>query len=85
MWIEIDDAVWTAFKKSWAMLGVSEHEKLVFMLETQLWEESMSILNDTEKQSLDVPEAWVRDEIWIKKTNSADRFSSHGSNDHGEV
>jgi hypothetical protein len=27
--IEIDDDVWDLFKRSWALLGVREHEKLV--------------------------------------------------------
>jgi hypothetical protein len=30
--IEIDDDVWDLFKKSWVLLGVREHEKLVEML-----------------------------------------------------
>ena len=42
--IEIDDKVWSVFKKSWALLGVKTEEELIEMLECELQEESDAVI-----------------------------------------
>jgi hypothetical protein len=74
--IEIDDDIWDAYRRSWALLGVRGHEELVRILEIGLWEESNDVLYDGEKHLLsDEPEALVRRAIGIEKEN---KQSSHG-------
>jgi hypothetical protein len=48
--IEIDDEVWQVYKKSWALMGVRTEEKLIAYLEDDLWEKSLSVIEDSERQ-----------------------------------
>ena len=66
--IEIDDEVWSLYKKSWALMGVRTDEELFRMLEDQIWEECMNVIECAEKQLIDdTPEAYVQREIGLEK------------------
>jgi hypothetical protein len=66
--IEMDDAVWSKFKKSWALMGVRDHDKLIEMLEEQVKRESDSVIKDSETVLIDdTPEAYVQREIGLEK------------------
>lgn len=67
MKIEIDDEVWNLYRKSWALLGVRDHYKLVKMLEDQMWEESSTSIESSRRQLIDdTPEAYVQREIGLE-------------------
>ena len=51
MKIEIADKIWALYKKSWAILGVRDHEKLVEMLEDQMRRESDAVVEDSKLDS----------------------------------
>jgi hypothetical protein len=56
------------YKKSWALMGVRTEEKLIALLEDQLWEESLNVIEDSERQVIDdTPEAYVQREIGLEK------------------
>ncbi len=66
--IEVDDDVWEAISRAWAILGVREHDNLVRFLMQGLWEKANNMLDDAEKQLIsDEPEALVRRAIGIEK------------------
>lgn len=66
--IWIDDEVWEVFKRSWALCDVRTHEKLVRMLEVELWENSISVLEDAEVNLVgETPEAYALREIGREK------------------
>jgi hypothetical protein len=66
--IRIDDEVWEKFRSSWAMFGVKTEEKLIRMLEDQIWENSLDCLANAEKELIDdSPEAYFRREIGMEK------------------
>jgi len=66
--IDIDDEVWEAVTRAWALLGTRGHDALVRFLENRLWEECNDILDDGEKMLLsDEPEALVRRAKGIEK------------------
>jgi hypothetical protein len=66
--IYISDDVWEVYKKSWALMGIREHETLVRFLEDDLFERSMSVIDDAETHLLDdTPEAYVQREIGLVK------------------
>ena len=66
--IEIDDEVWQVYKKSWALMGVRTEEKLIAFLNDDLWEKSLSVIEDSERQLIDdTPEAYVQREIGLEK------------------
>lgn len=66
--IEIDDEVWQVYKKSWALMGVRTEEKLIAYLQDDLWEKSLSVTEDSERQVIDyTPEAYVQREIGLEK------------------
>jgi hypothetical protein len=66
--IKIDDEVWQVYKKPWALMGVRTEEKLIALLEDQLWEESLNVIEDSERQVIDdTPEAYVQREIGLEK------------------
>lgn len=71
--IEISDEVWELWTRSWALLGIKKHEKLVKMLEDQMREESINVLEDGETQLLDdVPEAVDQRQKGIFKHKNCD-------------
>lgn len=66
--IEIDDEVWRLYKKSWALMGIRTDEKLVGILEQEIWRESLAIVDAAEKDLIDdTPEAYVQREIGLEK------------------
>ena len=66
--IEIDDNVWSLFKKSLALMDVRGDDQLVRFLEMELTENSISVIEDAEKQLLDdTPEAYVQREMGREK------------------
>lgn len=66
--IEIDDQAWKLYKKSWALMGVKTHVKLVRMLNLYLEESSIVVLQDAERILVgNEPEAYMRREIGLMK------------------
>jgi hypothetical protein len=66
--IEIDDEFGNCYKKSYALMGIREHEELIQILEDQLRRESVSVISDAEKHLIDdTPEAYVQREIGLMK------------------
>ena len=46
--IEVDDDVWEAISRDWALLGIRGHENVVRFLVQGLWEEVNDMLDDAE-------------------------------------
>lgn len=68
MIIEIDDEVWSLYKKSWALMGAKEHEDLVRMLEDTISTSSANVIEGAEMQLIDdTPEAYVQRQIGTEK------------------
>jgi hypothetical protein len=68
--IDIDDEVWEAVTRAWALLGIRGQDALVRFIENGLWEECNDMLDDGEKTLIsDEPEALVRRAIGIEKEN----------------
>jgi|WetSurSiteA1Bulk_404760.scaffolds.fasta_scaffold381443_1 hypothetical protein len=68
MIIEVDDEVWLKYKKSWALMGVRNHDQLTEMLEEQISQESDSVIQEAEIELLDdTPEAYVQREMGLEK------------------
>jgi hypothetical protein len=66
--IEVDDDVWEAISRAWALLGIRGYDNVARFLEQGLWEEANDMLDDAEKQLMsDEPEALVRRAIGIEK------------------
>jgi 23S rRNA maturation mini-RNase III len=64
----ISDYVWKIYKKSWALMDVRDHERLVRFLEEDILEKSQDVIEDAEIHLLDdTPEAYVQREIGLKK------------------
>lgn len=47
--VEIDDEVWDVFRRSWALIADYDCDDLVYALENAIYEESMLILGDAER------------------------------------
>lgn len=66
--IEIDDEVWSLYKKSWALMGIRTDEKLIDILEKEIQRESLAIIDAAKKDLIDdTPEAYVQREIGLEK------------------
>jgi hypothetical protein len=64
--IEIDDEVWQVYKKSWALMEVRTDEKLIRILEDQIWRESISVIEAAEQEQVDdTPAAHAQREIGL--------------------
>lgn len=56
------------FKKSWALMGIREHNALVRMLEDTIFDSSVDVIEDAKRQLLDdTPEAYIQREIGLKQ------------------
>ena len=79
VWIEIDDEAWELYKKSWALFGVRTHEKLVKMLNIDVREDSIIVIEDSERQLMsDEPEALMRREIGLIKEKMLKQLIERG-------
>jgi hypothetical protein len=66
--IYVSDDVWEVYKKSWALMGIRDHEMLVRFLEDDIYERSLAVIDDAEKHLIDdTPEAYVQREIGLNK------------------
>lgn len=79
VWIEIDDEVWELYKKSWALFGVRTHEELVKTLNNSLWDDSIVVLEDSERHLIsNEPEALMRREIGLTKEKMLKQLIERG-------
>jgi hypothetical protein len=78
--IEIDGEVWQLYKKSWALMGVRTEEKLIALLEDQLWEESFNVIEGSERELIDdTPEAYMQRAIGLEKERRKQSASQRSS------
>lgn len=53
---------------SWALMGIRTDEKLIDILEQEIWRESLAVIAAAEEELIDdTPEAYVRREIGLEK------------------